>query len=497
MQSVRARFLVAVAANGVRSVLGFLAGLLVARSLSPAGYGDVMFLVASFAAIRGLFDLGSSSAFFTFISRRARGLGFYGLYGLWLIAQFLLTLLLVALLIPQSLFETIWLGNARGIVVLALLASFMQQQVLQTLAQVGESQRKTLQVQSVTVLAAMVYLGLLLLQAAGGTMSPQGILWALVVQGIVVLPAFYWLLRGVAPAPADTLRGMLAEYAAYCRPLLLLAFITFLYDFSDKWLLQRFGGAAEQGYFQIANQFSSALLMATLSLVNIFWKEIAAAWERGDQARIASLYARANRGLVMLSTVVVGLAFPWSEQLVQVLLGDAYAANWPVLAIMLLYPIHLPMGVIGGSTLLASGQTRLHMLICTVGMLVSIPVSYFVLAPSAGAWGGLGLGALGLALKLVVLNVLTVNIQAWLIARQHGWRLDWSFQLLGIPAVLALGWCAKRLALWLWPAASVDVAGLIAPAVIAAVVYAGLVAGLLRLYPSLLGGFRWGGWGGR
>jgi O-antigen/teichoic acid export membrane protein len=488
--SVRTRFMVTVAANGTRSLFGFAAGLLIARALSPAGYGDVMFLIGSFAAIRGLLDMGTSSAFFTFISRQPQGPKFYLVYLLWTIAQVVLTLLLIGLLIPQSQFERIWLGHDRHIVALSFFAAFMQQQVLQTITQIGESMRQTFVTQMVMVLAAAIYLVLLCLLYSSDLMTPENILLAMIVQGAISVPSLYWLLkknRQDSDGGSATVAEITSRYWAYCKPLLLLSVITFLYDFSDKWMLQRFGGASEQGYFQIANQFSNAILLATLSIVNIFWKEIAQAWENKDRVRIAELYLKVTRGLVMFSAIVVGLIVPWSEQIVRVLLGTSYEQAWPVLSLMLLYPIHLPLGIIGGSTLLASGQTRIHMLICAAGMLVSIPVSYLLLAPGWGAWGGFRLGAAGLAMKLVVLSILTVNLQSWLIARHNGWKYEWKFQVIGIPVVLLFGYVSKMLMTTAWDLSSPRALDLLAPVILSSALYATLVIVFIRLFPWLTG----------
>lgn len=486
--SVKTRFLVSVATNGIRSIVGFVSGLLVARALSPSGYGDLMFLLGSFAAIRGLLDMGTSSAFYTFLSRHTQGRRFYVVYLIWTALQFFITLALVAAIIPASLFEKIWLGHSREIVLIAFFATFMQQQVLQTVSQVGESMRKTVKVQLLTLTIAMIYLAVISILLLYGLLTTENVLFAMIFQSALASLSVYWILRKNHAQPSEkdaSLNQIFLEYWVYCKPLIVLAVITFLYDFADKWMLQKFGGATQQGFFQIANQFANAILLATTSIVGIFWKEIADAWEKRDHVRIAMLYRKATRGLVMFSAIAAGLVLPWSEQVVTGLLGPLYAESWPVLAIMLLYPIHLPMGIIGGSTLLAIGQTQKHMLICVIGMLVSMPFAYFMLAPIMA--GGLALGAWGLALKLVSLNVVTTNIQAFIIAKYSRWKYDWAFQIVGIPLMVALGYFVKFLSGVIWNLDVVTLANLFMPVIFASILYAFLVASVLWMLPWLIG----------
>ena len=486
--SVKTRLLVSIGANGMRSILGFISGLLVARALNPSGYGDLMFLIGSFASVRGLLDLGTSSAFYTFLSRHSQGRRFYLTYFCWMALQFFITLILVAVIIPDRFFEEIWVGHNREIVAIALLAVFVQQQVLQTVAQIGESLRKTVKVQLLTLLFGIIYLGALSLLLMFDLMSQRNVLFIMIVQGAIASLSIYCILReDHAPRPEknEPFKVLILEYWVFCKPLIVLAVITFLYDFADKWMLQSYGGSAQQGFFQIANQFASAILVATTSIISIFWKEIAAAWEKCDHLRVAMLYRKATQGLVILAAIAAGLVIPWSEQIVMVLLGPEYIQVWPVLAIMFLYPIHLPMGIIGGSTLLAIGQTRKHMLICVVGMLVSMPFAYLMLAPIK--LGGLAMGAWGLAIKLLTLNVMSTNIQSWIISKHCGWKYEWKFQLVGIPLMIMLGYFVKFLTGLVWDINNISISNLLAPVALAFILYTLFVIWAISLLPWLVG----------
>ncbi len=489
--SLRTRFLVSVGSNGIRTILGFISGVLIARGLNPSGYGDLMFLVGSFVAIRSLLDMGSSSAFYTFLARHAQGFRFYLSYISWLALQFLITLSFVALIIPSGIFERVWLGHNRKIVIIASLAAFMQQQVWQMVSQIGESMRKTVKMQLLNLIVAMIYLVMVSLLLVSARMSAENILLLIIVQYAVATLVAYRFLREDQSGPVETeatLKQIVRKYWVYCKPLIVLSFVSFLYDFADKWLLQKFGGATQQGYFQIASQFANVSLLATTSILSVFWKEIAASWAKQDHTRVAMLYHKVSRGLVILGAMMTGLLLPWSKQIVVIVLGQAYAQAWPVLAIMLLYPIHQSMGQIGGSMFLASGQTHKYMLVSTAVMLISIPFSYLVLAPTKGEWvPGLGMGAIGIATKMVLLGIVSVNIQAWVIARYSGWKFDWIFQVVGIPMMVGAGYFAKTMVGLLWNLDGFDLTDLMIPVIVASFIYVVLVMWIVWLLPWLIG----------
>ena len=192
--SVKLRLVVSVGSNALRALISFFTGLLIARALNPAGYGDLMFLLGSFVAIRSLLDMGSSSAFFTFLSQRSRGRRFYLVYFSWLAFQFMATLTLLWLIIPSSLLEKIWVGNSRETVMLAFVATFMQQQVWQLVGQVGESMRKTVKVQLMNLTVALLYFVAILLFSTYGQLSVEKILLILVFQYVVATVSAYLFL---------------------------------------------------------------------------------------------------------------------------------------------------------------------------------------------------------------------------------------------------------------------------------------------------------------
>lgn len=491
LTAIKSRFFVSVIANALRAGLTFFSGILIARGLSPSNYGDLTFLLGSFVAIRALLDMGSSSAFYTFISQRSRSYRFYLFYFAWLGVQFVITLFLVVLLIPSVLFEKIWLGQLRETVALAFVASFVQQQVWQMIGQIGESARKTVKVQFLNIAVAMIYLMAVYLLFALGDMSIKGILWVMIsLYGTAAIFSYRLLRehdRALVPEQ-DSLRSVLREYWEYCKPMIWIAIAGFLNSFIEKWMLQKFGGADQQGYFQIASQFSMISLLATASMMNIFWKEIAEARSRGDHVRVAVLYKKTNRGLVMLGAVIAGLLLPWAKQIVAILLGPTYVEAWPVLAIMFLYPIHQSMGQIGGTMFMAGGDTRKYVVLSIRLILITLPISYLALAPLSGVLiPGLGLGAIGMAGYMVITGVVTVNIQAWVIASRNGWKFDWLYQAVGIPLMIVLGYVINLLVGLIWELNRASFRQLLLPIGLTCVVYTGAVALILWTLPWLFG----------
>ena len=111
-KSSKNRIAISFFSNFVKSVFSLATGLLIARQLGPNDFGILSFLLASFTALRSILDMGSSNAFFSFISKKNQTKIFFITYLFWLLVQFILSILFIGLFAPnQSLYKQVGIPN--------------------------------------------------------------------------------------------------------------------------------------------------------------------------------------------------------------------------------------------------------------------------------------------------------------------------------------------------------------------------------------------------
>ncbi len=443
--SIKVRFLVTMTTNIVRMGVSFVTGLVIARYLGPENYGHYSFLLGSFTAMVSLVDTGTSTAFYTFISGNNRGKRFYVYYGLWVLIRFSLLFLFV-LLLPVDLREKIWFGHSREVVLLAFLAVFSMDQIWKFAGQVGESIRDTVGVQVRNLVLVISFLVCVVLLKTTNLLS----LRTLLVTNIVlyfVLSFLYGIRLYLSPVlivrKDEDVRNILREFKNYCAPLLIYTWVGFLYTFGDYWLLQHFGGAMQQGYYAIGQRFAAVSLLATVSMIQVFWKEIAEAYAHGNMTRLRMLYDRVSRSLYFVGALASCILIPFSREILALLLGPAYEPGWPVFALMLFYPIHQSLGQVTGTMLFALGKTKTKAMVGLVFMGVSLAMTFVLLAPRTGVIPGLQLGAIGLSLKMVICQLLDITLMGIYVARYIAAQYCWIYQIYVIGVLLPAGFMSK------------------------------------------------------
>lgn len=484
------RFTATLITTLVRYICSFFSGILVARSFGAAKYGDLSFLLGSFAAMSPLLEVGTASAFFTFLAQKRRGRIYFLLYSGWLAFQFVTPLLVISLVLPRALLQRIWVGQERGTVLLAFIASFFVNQVWTAISQMGEARRKTVFVQMRSVLQSAAHLLLIVIMVSLKILSVRIVLLLLLGEYFVLSAlSAPRLLKGNFTRESDERENpakLFHEFARFCKPLMINAFACFLYLFADRWLLQTYAGSEEQGFFAISQQLVNAPLILTLAMQNVFWKELAEARELQNYRRMERLYVSVSRNLYCVGAWISGLCVVYSREILEWTVGPGYRGAATCLGVMFLYSTYYVFGVVNGTVFFSMGDTRTHVKIGLLLAALSLPGTYFALATREAAIPGLGLGATGLAVKMLLLQLFGANVQSFVIARRHGWPYKYSYQGVLIALFIGCGWIFKWATsqAFIWAGA---VGQPIASALVTGVLYASVTIALLWYVPQLAG----------
>jgi len=404
----------------------------------------------------------------------------------------LFAVIVIQFIFPQSVFESIWLGHPKSLVIYAFIAVFLQQQIWNTFTQIGEAAKLSHRVQILNLVVPILHLSLPGCSFLTGQISVQLVFGFIILEYALmsVVAGFTLPLgqKGVVPFQASVVAR---EYYVFSAPLALNASLGFLYAFADNWLLQRFGGAIQQGFYSVSSQLASVSVIASTAMTNVAWQEIAAAFEKKDLERVNRLYQKAIRLFFFVGAGVSCFLIPWSKELTVIALGPSYLESAPVLAIMFFYPITQTLGFLAGTLFLAAGKTKEYFYYTFWFLLLSLPVGYLSQAPATAAVPGLGLGAIGLALKMVLFNFVAMNaLMAWA-RRCISVPYEWKFQFGTLGVLLGLGFAVTELSRLLFDfypvGTTLTLRSALIPFGFAGIVYLLLGGAVLCFYPALAG----------
>jgi O-antigen/teichoic acid export membrane protein len=487
-QRVGMRFVVSFTGNIIKLSLSFFTGLIIARGLGPNDYGNFSFLLTSFLSLRQLLDMGTSQAFYTFISEKKRSKGFFKYYFLWVLLQLIITIMFIWILCPRSLFNTLWVGNAKHLVILAFLASFTMTQLWEMITSIGESIRDTFYIQVRNIAVAITYFVVVLALYYSGNLGIKE-LYILIIS--IYLSFSYLYYKKVNKAIINkslsvSFNQVLSEYTKFCKPLVIYSWAGFAYTFLDNWMLQMFGGSEQQGFYSIGLRFTTLSLIATTSILRIFWKEIAEANENMDNAKIVQLYNRVPLLLYFAAAALSCFILPFTKEIIHWLLGQDYEDAWLPLTLLFILPLFQSLGQISGSFFIATRRVKLYTKLGLIIIISSFPITYVLIAKTEMLIPGFGLGAVGLALKIVILGIVEANLKMYFIAKILGIPYKWFYQIYIFVPLFLFGILGKYFSGYILSLVHLKEISLLWFAT-AALIYLFFLISTIRLFPKFIG----------
>lgn len=468
------------------------------RALGPQMYGNFSFATNLFQQLSGFLDMGSATCFYNALSRRQDETALAGFY-LRVALAVAVAMGLAALLMLWPPFGGLLMpGVPLWLAPLAALWAFLTWwgRVLRSMNDALGATIPSELARMVISLLAVLLLGLLFwgdLLSIVSLFAQQYLMLGAMALAFWLVSCRHWRESGVPlvlkPDRAE-FKAYGREFFDYSHPLFVQALISFFMLTGERWLLQWFDGSAQQGFFALSQKVSMACFLFVSAMTPLVMRELSIAWGQKDVSAMGRLLTRFAPLLYAVAAYFSCFTLAEGKSLVDFFGGAQFAAALLPVQIMALYPLHQAYGQLAGSVFHATGRTKVLRNIAAMECVYGFAAAWFLLAPAQ--FGGLGLGALGLAVKTVAVQCITVNICLWLASRFipfDFWR-NAAHQVLCALILLALAFVAREASFSLASLAPIGFSALpdgVFRFFISGVVYTFLTCGLCLLFPGLLG----------
>ena len=414
--SLKKRYLFKLSANIVGGGISAIIQLMVPRSLGPVSYGSFGFLTSFFDNLIGSLEMGSSYWFFTRLSKKQTDKKIIIFYRFVISILILLILSFVIIATSTTIHEKIWLGQSNQIIYMAMIFSIMtwvlgiKTKIIDAFGlSVDAGKRRIMQrVVALVIISILFFINRLNL-----------VTFYLYHYFIILL---LWLLFDLIIRKGgfsvglsfrikrEDIKDYLKDLFRYVNPLAVYVVAALVVGVGDRWLLQKFGGSIQQGFFTLSFRISDIISLFTVALTPLLIREFSVAFGKKDMKGMRILFRRYVPLMYGITALFCSFVAVQSDKIVYIIGGDEYKSAGVVVMIMAFYPLYLTYGQLTSAIFYATGQTKLYRNIGIFVLLLGLPMIYFLLAPKNMM--GLDTKAIGLAIKMVLINAITVNI--WL-----------------------------------------------------------------------------------
>jgi len=438
--------------------------------------------------VTGSSDMGTSTCFYTKLSQRPKEQGIVSFYFIFVGIIFLLLFLFVFISVACGVYPLIWPGQQTLFIYLALGLGIVMWSA-QIINLMTDAYGFTVAAELLKVLQKFLGFLILIWLYAGHYLKLHTffiynyIVWIiLLIFLITLIHKNGYLRRGEFNLSKVRIRGYISEFWCYCNPLLVYSLVGLVTCVFDRWILQVYGGSAQQGFYSLSYQIGAVCFLFTGAMAPLFMRELSIAHANNDLEKMRRMFRRYVPILYTITAYFSCFVAVMADKAVYIFGGSRFSGAIIAVAIMAFYPIHQTYGQLSSSVFYATSQTKTYRNIGIVFLLLGVPVTYFLIAPHDKM--GLNAGATGLAVKMVLLNIISVNVQLYFNAKQlqlNYWRYLWhQIITVGILFGLAIGssFVANHL---------LKCSGKIMIFFVSGIIYSVLVIVMIYILPAIIG----------
>jgi len=416
IDSFQKRYFSKFISNFFSAVIGVASISIVTRVLGPSDYGNFNFLTAFFIALIGFFTLNTTMGFFTKLSKRLEEIKLFRFYLGFLALIPVAVFIFILFIFILNLEQRFWPDQQTTFILFAALFAYLML-LVQVVRQANDALGFTVKSEKYIIIQKIIGIIIIVILFIANKLNLYTFFfYHFVILGFIL---FLWFLhlnyQGTKPFARRNVmtwsekKKYMREFYLYSHPLFIYSLIGLIGGIGGRWLLQTFAGSEQQGFFSLGHKVGALIFLFSGSLTPLFTREFSIAHKNNDFDRMRSLFKKLIHMFYCIAAALgVFVAFNGSQ--IGILLGGSeFQQAGFTISIMALYPIHQTYGQLNGSVFYATDQTKLYRNI-GIGMKVfGLLVTFYLIAPSS--YGGLALGANGIALSMIIVQFIGVNVQ--------------------------------------------------------------------------------------
>ena len=410
--SIKKRYITKLLASVINGIFSMIILAIVPKAIGPVAYGQFVYLQQFFTKVIGFLDSGSSIAFFTKLSakpERKELISFYFYYSILVI--FVLSLFFGAL--DQIGDIQFWFPNIDKKFIYWGMGFGFLTWFSQLCIKISDAYALTITVELIKITYKVLSLFLLiyLVFFLNFDLLKYFYFHIITLSFFIALVVYLFITNNIITVQSISFeylkfKSIFVEFFAYCSPLFIYSLAGLSVGLFDIWLLQSLSGSVETGFYGIAYSLAAMCFIFTGAMTPIITREFSKSFEQNNLRAMGKLF---DRYIPMLYSVAayfsVFIAFQ-SENVLAIFADTEFENAKSVLVVMAFYPIHQTYGQLSGSIFYSTGKTAQYRNIGLIAMLVGFLLTLLFVYVFE-------LNALGLAFKMVISQIIGVNIQLY------------------------------------------------------------------------------------
>jgi len=410
--SLKKRYIYKLSTNVIGGFINLFSIALIPRALGVINFGNFNFTTTIITQFLNLLEFRTSTCFYVKVAQRPKENKLVLFYSLFTMLLFLVLIGLITGIVFSPFRKVVFQDQESVIIVYSLILVILTW-VLELFVKIMDAHGATVPLEKMRIVNKVLGVLLLLVLLFSNRLDLHNYFY---YQYFLLLILLYYLYRYSKRNNYLTFESSLSkrdfisyfkEFYSYSGPLGLYVILQFVHIAFDRWILQYYGGGFQQGIYSFSFAISSVCLLFTVTMIPLFTRELSEAASENSIEKMAKLYRLFVPMLYAITGYFCCFIFVESKSIIQLFGGTEYETAELTLKILSFYPLISVYSNLNGSVIYANGRTSFVLKLALIFTPLSMITTWLLL--NNGYWG-FNLGAEGLAVKEIILELISVVI---------------------------------------------------------------------------------------
>ncbi|MCK5294929.1 MAG: oligosaccharide flippase family protein, partial [Arcobacteraceae bacterium] len=295
--SLKKRYLIKLFANIINGIINMIMVAIVPKALGPIAYGQFIYLQQFFSQILGFLDAGTSTAFFTKLSKNTNRINLIKFYFLYSLIVLLLLISFIYILNSLAYLDYLFPNISSEYIYLALGFGFLIW-FTTIFIYISDAHALTFSVESFKIFHKIFSLCLLIFFINYLTFDLVNYFYYYYISLIlfIVFVIYLFIKKDIFSykiiSATLNIRYLIREFYLFSSPLFVFNIVAILFGLFDIWLLQSLGGSEQVGFYGLAYAIAAMCFLFTSAMTPIITREFAKSFENNNIEEIKKLFSK-------------------------------------------------------------------------------------------------------------------------------------------------------------------------------------------------------------
>ncbi len=357
-------------------------GILIPRVIGPEAYGNFNYILSSYSFLFQILMFTSSTAYIYFLSSDRYKSEDINMFYLFFISTISLIVFIITIFstCTQIGIQYFWNGLDNYYLLYFGFLYTILLNLYQRLIEFSDSTQQTITSEKLKLFSRLIIVLTILTFIIVDMFNIYFYFILSILNFILFFILFFkYISFSISKFNFKLFKAISNDFYIYLKPLILFSFISAIYSYLGKYVLQSSGGSIEQGYYNVASQLALIPVIFISSIMTIYMSEMTKKFQIDDIDGVKDIFLQNIFKIYAIHTFISLFMLVNAQEILIISVGKQFLDATQALQFLTIFSLLHTFGMLSGNLFFSSGRNKEYSIINSTTMSFGIIVFIYIL----------------------------------------------------------------------------------------------------------------------